>query len=227
MENGKDDEIIDLAVGRESEHVIDGATRIERAPQGGEIELLDISLLGDNATLREYLTTLNKIEMSDEEATDVVAKETKVVASPPQKERKATKGGVATSRSKEVGEGKGKDVTVSTMVVPLAESRDKPGAGKESKKIKGKGKAGMENRDGALERVQEAEKKEQVARAESKLNADKRSSMENKHVKAFKEAIEYKSKVETVAGALTENDFKLAELLDDIKKLKVDNSMLE
>ncbi|GAB2296569.1 hypothetical protein Dimus_030680 [Dionaea muscipula] len=116
-----DDEIIFLTVGREKEYATDDATT-KVVEHRGELELPDLSLLGDDATLREYLITLNKIEVSDEKVTDVAAGGSKDVASPLQKKRKLTKGGVMTSWSKEVGEGKVKDVTAATTVVPVAES---------------------------------------------------------------------------------------------------------
>ncbi|GAB2292639.1 hypothetical protein Dimus_026876 [Dionaea muscipula] len=87
---GGDEEIIDLTLGREKEDAADGAIT-QVTEQAGELELLDLSLLGDDATLRKYLIVLNEIKVSDEEATDMAND----VASPPKKkQRKLVKKGI-------------------------------------------------------------------------------------------------------------------------------------
>ncbi|GAB2292621.1 hypothetical protein Dimus_026858, partial [Dionaea muscipula] len=55
-----DEGIIDLTVGREREDAAGGATT-ETAQPRGELYLPDMSLIGDDATLKEFLISLNKI----------------------------------------------------------------------------------------------------------------------------------------------------------------------
>ncbi|GAB2290256.1 hypothetical protein Dimus_024538, partial [Dionaea muscipula] len=88
----EDENIVDMTVGHEHETAVDGATNTELAPQPGELDLPDVPLLDDDESLREYLTALNKLEITNDEAAEEVVKD---VASPQQKKRKLTEGGAA------------------------------------------------------------------------------------------------------------------------------------
>ncbi|GAB2278794.1 hypothetical protein Dimus_013467, partial [Dionaea muscipula] len=59
----KHEGIIDLTVGREQEGAAGGATNTEATQNDGEPALPDISLLGDDVTLREFLISWNKINV--------------------------------------------------------------------------------------------------------------------------------------------------------------------
>ncbi|GAB2270845.1 hypothetical protein Dimus_005709, partial [Dionaea muscipula] len=145
---GVDYDIIDLTMGWERDDVADDATT-EASQQGGELDLPDISLLGDDAILREFLNSLNNVVVSDEEASNVAVEGAKGVVLPHKKKRKLIKGDVAKKRSEAIGEESGKDVTDAMAVIPvemMEERREKPVAVAEKeehgKKINGKGKVG-------------------------------------------------------------------------------------
>ncbi|GAB2270830.1 hypothetical protein Dimus_005696 [Dionaea muscipula] len=90
-ENAKsDEEIIDFTVGREQEGV-------EGAQKASESDLPDIPSLADDASLNNYLSALNQIEVSDENPMAMTSKGSKDVASPPRKKRNLRKGTKATT----------------------------------------------------------------------------------------------------------------------------------
>ncbi|GAB2299512.1 hypothetical protein Dimus_033578, partial [Dionaea muscipula] len=139
MAAADDDEgIIDFTVGHEHETVADGATSTEGAPQPVVLDLPDMTLLDNDEPLKENLSALDKLEVTNDEATDEVVKD---VALPLQKKRKLTNGVTVATGSETVAADKRKKVTAAMAVVPMAEGQDTT-AEKEGRKTRGRGMAG-------------------------------------------------------------------------------------
>ncbi|GAB2266350.1 hypothetical protein Dimus_001359, partial [Dionaea muscipula] len=176
----------------------------------------------------EYLTALNILEVTDDEAADVI----KDVASPQKKKQRTLVKGAMMTGSKAITASKGNEVTAVMAVVPVAESQDKSRIKKDGKKTKGKGphllERGCEGREekektiwdlikehgtwkatyersvkDALDKAKGAMEKLEAAKAEAKLNVEKLAAMERNHVNGFNEVGEHKKTAEAVAYSLT------------------------
>ncbi|GAB2268112.1 hypothetical protein Dimus_003090, partial [Dionaea muscipula] len=137
-------EMIDFIMGREHEVLTADATSRaaeDVADKGGELEFPDVPLSDDDQNLQKYLTALDKLEVTDDEATEEVVRD---MTSPlKKKQRKLTKGASVATVSE--AEAAGNDTTAAKAMEPVAAAKDKVKAEKEVRKSRSKGK-GAEDR---------------------------------------------------------------------------------